>query len=50
MDEYEKQQLAIKKSAILKDMLSGTRFAFRLEGIKVAINTPGLKIRREHKE
>ena len=31
-------------------MLSGTRVSFRLEGIKVAINTPGLKIRREHKD
>ena len=31
-------------------MLSGTKLTFRLEGVKVAINTPGLKIKREHKE
>ena len=31
-------------------MLSGTRLTFRLEGVKVAISSPGLKIRREHKE
>jgi hypothetical protein len=48
MDQYERQQIAIKKKAILKDMLSGTKVSFRLEGVKVAISTPGLKIRREH--
>lgn len=31
-------------------MLSGTRLNLRLEGVKVAINTPGLKIIREHKD
>lgn len=31
-------------------MLSGTRISFRLQGVKVAINTPGLKIVREHKD
>ena len=31
-------------------MLSGTRLSFRLEGVKVAISAPNLKIRREHKD
>lgn len=31
-------------------MLSGTRLSFRLERVRMAINTPGLKIRREHKD
>ena len=31
-------------------MLSGTKFQLRLEGVKLQINTPGLKIKRAQKE
>ena len=48
--QYYKQQIQMKNTKVLREMLSGIVFALRIEQVRAQIYTPGLQIRKQQEE